>query len=117
MRLVPTIAEHFDALNAERQAVSTRSWTVLNDEGIPVGIGGYYVSNGKKVIFSVISDELRKKPKSLLKIAREILGKNTGILFAICDYSIEAAPRFLEHLGFEYIGGDAWELQPQSSRR
>lgn len=77
-----------------------------------VGIAGLYLDHGRMVLFSDMKAEVRKAPRALVKAYRTLLGiaGRTGLaVHAIPDPEIEAAPRFLEHMGFAYLDRGVYE--------
>lgn len=82
-----------------------------------LGVAGFYVAPVSVVVFSEISDELRRMPKVILKGSRmilEMVRKKGLVAYAKCDKRIEAAQRFLEHLGFTRFNGEIFVWQPRS---
>lgn len=110
IKIVPSTAEHIKAMYGATHGVTVRAVSAVED-GQVIGIGGVYKSNGNTVAFLRLSDRMRSNPKTLLKSVREFLSKIEGPIFANCDTKIEAAPRFLSHLGFVNIKGDLWLIQ------
>lgn len=77
-----------------------------------LGIAGLYLDGGRMVLFSDMRDEVRAAPRALVKAYRTLLGiaGRTGLaVHAIPDPGIEAAPRFLEHMGFRYLDQGVYE--------
>lgn len=66
--------------------------------------------------FSMIKDELRKYPKTLVKAGRyfrEILAKYESPIYAIASPDEENSEGFLEHVGFKQYNGRLyrWPIQ------
>lgn len=86
-----------------------RTWTVLDGLKV-IGVCGYIRKGGGYLVFADITPELRAKPRMIIHAARKVLGElreKRGQVKAICDHSIPAAARFLEHFNFHsQIGGE-----------
>ncbi len=77
---------------------------VVVDGARTLGVGGFYLSSIGAVAFSKVSDELKRKPRQILKAARMLLAmiRSKGLVaYAERDPKIETAASFLEHLGFK----------------
>lgn len=111
MIVVEATQKHLESLEY-RPTKSLRGWSVLDGDRV-VGFAGVYISNGNRVLVSNITDELRRHPVALYRIARKLVGE-IGHVYAFCDMEIEAAPRFLRHLGFEPVKGTLWEKRQQA---
>lgn len=101
MKIVPATREHIDKLVGEPPKHSFRGFSVVKDDGTVIGCaGGYHVGREAHVAFMHITDELRAKPKMLVKLALSLRNLPHDIVYAYCDENIEAARRFLERYGF-----------------
>ena len=109
-KIVPATSAHVKALYEPAPGPSVRAFAALDGEEV-IGVGGTYSSNGNVVAFLNATDKLRERPVSLMKLARRMETLREGAVYATCDPAIEAAKRFLEHLGFSKIGGDLWHRQ------
>lgn len=82
-----------------------------------LGVAGFYLTASGAVVFAELSDQLRAMPRVLIKGARRIfkaLEDKRYNVFAKCDQNIEAAERFLLHLGFQRFDGDVFVWLPRS---
>lgn len=73
--------------------------------GTDLGFGGlYFLPDGTRVGFLILTEEGRRYPKAVLKATYEFLDKlkTEGVpsIKAVADPAIPAADRFLRHLGF-----------------
>jgi hypothetical protein len=90
-----------------------------------LGLGGIgFTPEHKRLAFVFVTDEGRKHPVALHKAGRFVMqqARDMGFarLFAIADPTIEAADRWLERLGFHFLGvfGDGerfWQWTNDSS--
>ncbi len=116
INLVPATPEILAAHYPEPLPQTVRAIAAVKD-GRVMGIAGFYHGKAGAVVFADLSDELRKAPRVLINGARWIfstLKDKRFSVFAKCDERIEAAERFLLHLGFKRIDNDFFEWQPRS---
>ena len=79
-------------------------------DGRIVAIGGIaYLPDGGVLSFLEATDEARKYAVTLHREAKRSLSAAARaghrVVVAVCDYRIEAAPRWLKRLGFEPVEG------------
>jgi hypothetical protein len=104
IEIIPTTMEHYRTM-AGTPPTSSRSLTLLED-GVPLGIGGSYHAGKHVVCFMHLSDEIKDRPRLLIKLGRAMRDRLPyKTVYSVCDENIEAAERFLIHFGFEPIGG------------
>lgn len=107
LELVPASSDQVRRFFGETPKQTVRAWAVMLD-GEPVAIGGFAYSGDYIVMFSNLTPEIRRFPKSLLKAAKQIVreaaARHKGAVIAIADPSEPTAPNFLTHLGFLYVG-------------
>lgn len=88
-----------------RPPVDMRGYFLVDDDHEPVGVAGFLrKSRDVKVIFSEGKPEAFKNKKTIMQLARMMMGiaDNYGwTLIADRDETIPGADRFLRHLGFE----------------
>lgn len=108
MKIVPATPEIIEAYFGHPQSRSMKAFAAIVD-GRPICIGGVKVEQGRQVAFANISKEMRKYPVAGMKMARKVLEMMDGPVYAMCDRNIEAAERFLDHLGFKHLEGDVWQ--------
>ena len=105
IELVPCTAEHVQRFLPEPLPWRIRALTALAGDTI-VGIGGLSVlPDGTMMAFLQVTEEDAKRyPVALLRAAKrtiqQAIDAGTRRIVAKVDDSREAAPRFLEHLGF-----------------
>lgn len=112
MKVVPASMDHIRALYDDPPTCSFRGVAVVDGERV-LGVAGLYRSDANLAIFSKMTDELRQHPRLLIQASRAMLSMCSGVVLAYCDTSIEAAPRFLEHWGFQPIGNEVYAWVPQ----
>lgn len=109
MNIIPATREHLAKLYAVPPANTVRAVAVAEGDQV-VAVGGIYWSDGHPVLFMRATDEARSKhPKTLTKAAKRVVSWLSGMAYAHCDSDIEAAPRFLAHLGFEHVKDTLWQ--------
>lgn len=77
----------------------------VDDEGDLLAIAGVRYSN-PRMCFGNIKPEIKKSPRTLVKLARmvtAVVAESDVPVYAIADKDEPTAPRFLEHVGFEYM--------------
>lgn len=103
IEIVPATKEHVEFYYNGKPTYSMRGVVALED-GVPIGLGGLLVHQGKMYMFCEMRDCARKYRKYILKAGKEVIKLAEGkIVYAVAQKDIESAPRFLEHLGFELI--------------
>jgi hypothetical protein len=81
---------------------------VVDDGGRLIGMAGV-IHTVPLQCFGEFGDELRSKPRVLLKLAdalKVILNSYTTTVYVCADDEIEASGRFLEYVGFEKVEGE-----------
>jgi len=71
-----------------------------------LGIAGLIPANGFMMLFSDLSEEARRGARELLRTGRKLLahaGARGLPVYATPAPEVEAAPRFLERLGFRQV--------------
>ena len=95
---------------------TTQALAVMEGDKV-LAIYGVYLQDGLQVIFSNISDELKRKPRYIVRAWRmllEILSKRNLPVFTFCDLSVSKADLFLLHLGFRPFNGDIWKMEGEA---
>lgn len=98
------MSEWFDSMNS----VTVKAIALVED-GEVIAVGGTYRSQCGNVLFMKASEQAKKRPKSLFKVAKEFASRYP-VAYASCDIAIEGAERFLKHLGMKKVKGDVWQL-------
>lgn len=114
--IMPTTAEDCKALLEQIPTFRIRAMTAHVD-GKPVAIGGLtYLPGGNVIAFLEGYDAVKRWPVTMHKAVRRGLeeAKARGVrrIVAIADGAVEAAPRWLERLGFQPTAQDGvylWE--------
>ena len=98
--------QDFEALEGPMRRTS-RAMAIERD-GELVAVTGYYLQEGRAVLFSAIKPEVREKSgfsRAMLRFARQLQGevREMGFqLLAAADPTIPHSARFLERLGFKH---------------
>lgn len=112
--ILPADQEIMKAHYGEPIGKTVRAVAMVEDDRV-LGVAGSYLDGTRVVVFGSFTEDLRKKPKLLLRGCKEVqrIAGRAGLpVQALADRSIEAAGRFLEHLGFSNIGGEIYEWRP-----
>lgn len=98
--IVPATPELMERFYGKPQAVTVRALAAVLD-GEPLCIAGTFTQGGVTVVFANVRPEMRKRfKKTGLRLARRVMQMAQGRVVAMPDGNVEAAARFLEHLGF-----------------
>ena len=106
MNIVPATQELVDEFYGTKLPVSVRGFFILNDEGKPIGTGGFIRRSANvMVLYSEGREEVyTHHKKAVVKLARmllDIADRNGWTLIADADDTKETADGFLAKLGFE----------------
>ena len=105
--IIPATPAHIAALYGHTLGRTVRALAVVDGERV-LGVGGIYHDDGRTVIFSKKTDDLRRQKRILILASRQIMGWLREEAFALCDTSIPKARDFLEHMGFEQVQGEVY---------
>ena len=85
---------------------TVKAW-VIEEKGRVLGIGGFYLDQGRTVMFAEITSDARQKcewpARAMLTSARHVLQQamKTGMpIYAVADPSVENSAKLLERIGF-----------------
>lgn len=106
IRLVPADPEMVAKYHEEGLPKTCRAIAATDGERI-LGIAGLYFTDEHQIVFSTISEELKKHPRVILRAAKRLLGMTRqGVpVIAVPDAGIAKSRGFLEHLGFAELPG------------
>lgn len=114
----PACQEDVEAFYGPHLALTMRAW-VWTLEGKPIGLAGvvYHGDGQVPMIFSKLRPEARRFPRTIVDGARAMLREMARQpMYAIADSDTPTAPRFLAHLGFEFVRpsliGDLYRFVP-----
>jgi hypothetical protein len=91
--------------------LSVRALAYVDDDGKVMSVVGVYIYDGKQVAFMHLEEEIKRKPKWIVKAYKawdEMARKYKLPLYAVCDMAIPKADVFLKHFGFVHFDGDVW---------
>lgn len=108
IEVVPMTREHYDAIYGEPLKLSLRGVAALVD-GKPEGVMAFHLARGQNRIVFKATEELRKHPMTIMRMAKKMEQMGVRSATVTCDDDIEAAPRFLERLGFVPVDGNEWK--------
>ena len=108
MKIIPATYEMISGLCDGKTAV--RAIAAVEGDKV-LGVAGISYKKNCQVVFSNLSDDLKKRPKEMIKawkILMEMIEERKLPTYAICDFTIPKAANFLLHLGFEPYNGTTW---------
>ena len=111
MRLVPATREMYEAFTGQPPTRSARIVAAVEGDHV-FGLAGVYPDKGRQVAFAELGDEIRSRPRDLLRLSKLFVERCIAPLscaHAVCDENVEAAARFLEHLGFQHVAKGVWQ--------
>lgn len=114
IEIVPATKEILDEHYGKELPRSCRAIAAVKD-GRVLGVAGFHMDKIAMVVFSELSDELKRSPRALIKgwrLLAKMMRARGVMAYARCDSNIEAAERFLIHLGFERMAGDIFGVKP-----
>ena len=107
MNIVPLTREIISQFENENTPQSIRGFAAVED-GKVYGMAGTYINNGMLTAWMDATDDLRKRPKSLLKLLKSCykLPHYGKYILVYCDRRFEGAERLIRHFGFEPYAED-----------
>jgi hypothetical protein len=67
-----------------------------------LGVGGVYREGTNLVLFSYMTDELRKNKRALIRALRAVTRLMRGTVYSWADPEIKGSDALLKHMGFEH---------------
>lgn len=114
--IVMATQAHFDDLG-ETLKRGGRAIAAMLD-GKTIGVAGYYLDNGRVIVYSTITPALRPYKRTIIRGAMIVVGMVDRIGMPAQSFAddVEGAERLLEHIGFERLEGKiygraAWRRQ------
>ena len=109
--IVPATPEMFVRFYGEPQKRTARAMAVVCGEEI-IGIAGVASEAGTMVLFSELTDDLRRDKRSLVKLIRAVTPMMEGrTVYSIADPEIEGSDILLEHMGFTKCRDEVYQWQ------
>lgn len=106
LNIRPANADDLQRQFAAARARTVRAYAVEAD-GVVIALIGYYLDNGRAVIFSAINDEARKRagwyPRAVLRCACTIVQEALKLgmpVLAVADPRVPGSDKLLERVGF-----------------
>lgn len=84
-------------------------------DGKTIGIAGYYLDNGRIVVYSKITPTLRLHKRTIIRGAMIIAGMVDSVqapALALAEEGTVGAEALLEHIGFERLDGRIYGRAP-----
>jgi hypothetical protein len=106
-QILPATVEHFDRLKGALP-MTARAFAVVRGEDV-LGIGGVYRDGAIQVMFSELTDELRRDKRSLIRLIRSVKALLRPRAQAFADPEIKGSEALLEHMGFEPLVGRVYQ--------
>lgn len=108
--IVPATSEMIERLTGEAPAITVRAAAAVRGEEV-IGVGGVYANESGWVMFSTLTDELRKDKRALVKLVRAVqryIARCPMGVVATADPAIKGSDVLLEHMGFQRVQGDIY---------
>lgn len=105
--IVPANKGHFDDLGETLQRGGRAIAAVM--DGSTIGVAGYYLDNGRLIVFSTITPELRKFKRTIVRGAKIVMGMTLNIhapAHALAESETKGSETLLRHFGFERMEGN-----------
>lgn len=105
----PATREDFARLG--KVALKSARGLAVERDGMLLGIAGLYRDGptSRKVLFSELTDELRRDKRALIALIRAVTPLMSGRVFSLADPEIEGSEVLLEHMGFEPYEGRVYQ--------
>lgn len=103
IQIVPATVEMFERFVGEAPQRTVRAVAVVRDDEV-LGIAGVCVDKCRLVMFSELSDELKKNKRAIARGIRALMriaGRFNLPIYAVADKTIEGSDKLLEHLRFQ----------------
>ena len=114
MHIVPATSELLQRFYGAAPTRSQRAVVAVKDEKV-IGVAGIYTDDERSVMFSDLTDELRKDKRAVIRGVREVMklaSKRQMPVYAWADPEIEGSDRLLVHMGFEHYRDGLYRWQP-----
>lgn len=107
MNYVPLTKELIKEYGHDETPASCRGLAAVEDGKI-YGIAGTYLNSGYLTVWMDARDELRKRPKSLIKLLKKLyeLPHFGKYVLVYCDKRFKGAEKLIRHFGFEPYAED-----------
>lgn len=111
--IVPATQELLERFYGYTPKRSQRAVVAVDGERV-IGVAGVYMDDGRQVMFSDLTDEIRKDKRTIVRGIREVLrlaAKRHLPVHALADPEIEGSETLLRHMGFEEIADRIYQWQ------
>lgn len=103
----PATAEDFVRLRASTPKTA-RAYVAVRGEEV-IGVGGVYRDGVSLVVFSELTDTLRKDRRTMVRLKRAVIPMIQPRTLAFADPDIDGSDALLEHMGFEPLDGRIYQ--------
>lgn len=103
----PATLQDFERLKG-RPPKTARAFAAVRDDAV-IGIGGVYRGGVSLVLFSELTDAIRKDKRTLARLVRAVKSLMKGTVYAHADEAIAGSEVLLEHMGFEPFQGRLYQ--------
>jgi hypothetical protein len=108
--IVPATPELLARFYGDAPKRTARAVAVVRGEEV-LGVGGVYREGTNSVLFSDMTDELRKNKRALVKALRAVMRLMKGTVYSWADPDIEGSDVLLKHMGFEPYRDGVYQWQ------
>lgn len=112
--IVTATAEILERFYGDAPARTVRAIAAVRDDRV-IGVAGVYADGSRLVMFSQLTDELRRDRRSIVRGIRrltELARARRMPVHAVADAAIEGSERLLEHIGFQRVSPEVFVWQP-----
>ncbi len=105
--------QHFDDLGEKLRRGGKAIAAIM--DGRTVGVAGYYLDNGRVIVFSTITPELRLYKRTIVKGAAMVMDMANRVqapAHALADPETYGSDTLLRHFGFEQLDRDIYGRKP-----
>jgi hypothetical protein len=115
MQIVPATTELLKRFYGVPPVRSQRAVVAMRGDDV-VGVAGVFLAEAGQVMFSDLTDEVRKSKRTIIRGIREVqkLAKPSMPVYAEADEEIEGSEKLLEHMGFVHYRDRIYRWQASS---
>jgi len=109
--IVMATPEIFDKFYGKQPEQTVRAVAAVRGDKV-LGVAGVYIAATRYVVFSDMTDELRRDRRAIVRGIREVLKLLSSTRLPVnagADPSIPKADAFLKRIGFTHVGGGLYE--------
>jgi hypothetical protein len=113
VHIVPATAELLERFYGSAPTRSQRAVVAIKDDRV-IGVAGIYTEDESSVMFSDLTDELRKDKRTVVRGIREVMklaARRALPVYALADPEVDGSERLLLHMGFEHYRDGIYRWQ------